>query len=250
MNGRGYPLISVVTVVRNGVDTIEDTILSVLGQTYANVEFIIVDGESTDGTSSIVGKYISKVSRYIREVDFGIYDAMNKACYLATGDFLLFLGADDVIFTRQTLGNIAQEIIRRNDSESIYYGDAVFVDRKVVYSGKFGPGKLSLKNVCHQSVFYPRSLYSVMRYNTIYRIHADYEYNLRAFSKRTSIHLNMIVSIFNDSGSSRVGDLQFRRDKFAILLANYGLYYALLSKVARPLVGVLSRLGKLLVRLF
>ena len=92
-----FPLISVVTVSKNCEDTIEETILSVLNQTYKNVEYIIIDGGSTDSTKSIIKKYESRISKWISENDSGIYNAMNKGASLATGIFG-FLNADDIYF--------------------------------------------------------------------------------------------------------------------------------------------------------
>ena len=86
-----YPLISVVTVSRNCEETIEETILSVLNQTYKNVEYIIIDGNSTDSTKSIISKYESRISKWVSERDLGIYNAMNKGASLASGTFIAFL---------------------------------------------------------------------------------------------------------------------------------------------------------------
>ena len=88
-------LISVVTVSYNAVLTIEQTILSVINQTYPNVEYIIIDGGSTDGTVDIIKKYADKIAYWVSEPDKGIYDAMNKRWLKATGDFIQFLNAGD-----------------------------------------------------------------------------------------------------------------------------------------------------------
>ena len=89
------PLVSVVTVVMNSVNTIEETIISVLHQSYNNIEFIIIDGVSTDGTLDVIREYDTKIDYWISEADNGIYDAMNKGLELAKGDYIHFLNADD-----------------------------------------------------------------------------------------------------------------------------------------------------------
>ena len=89
------PLITIITVAYNAVKDIENTILSVLNQTYPNIEYIIIDGGSTDGTLDIIKKYEDKISYWVSEPDKGIYDAMNKGIVKANGDYLFFLGADD-----------------------------------------------------------------------------------------------------------------------------------------------------------
>ena len=92
-----YPLISVITVSYNAVSTIEDTILSVINQTYPNIEYIIIDGGSADGTVDIIEKYVDRISYWVSEPDKGIYDAMNKGLKVANGDWAIFMGSDDYV---------------------------------------------------------------------------------------------------------------------------------------------------------
>ena len=92
------PKISVVTVCYNAVDLIEETILSVINQTYRNVEYIIIDGASTDGTVDIINKYRDKIAYFVSEPDKGIYDAMNQAVGRIRGDHVLFLNCGDYLY--------------------------------------------------------------------------------------------------------------------------------------------------------
>src|SRR5437879_6907645 len=99
------PKLSVITVVYNDVKGIERTMLSVLNQTYPNVEYIIIDGFSTDGTLDVIKKYQGRI-KLISEKDEGIYDAMNKGLAIATGDYVLFMNSGDEKYTLHTLANV------------------------------------------------------------------------------------------------------------------------------------------------
>ena len=111
-----YPKISIITVSYNAVATIEQTILSVINQTYENIEYIIIDGGSTDGTIDIIKKYKDKISYWVSEQDNGIYDAMNKGIDVATGDYIQFLNADDCLVNKEII-KIVKE--RRENQELI-----------------------------------------------------------------------------------------------------------------------------------
>ena len=100
------PKISVVTVCYNAVNDIEKTILSVINQTYPNIEYLIIDGGSTDGTMDIVNKYKDKIDVIVSEPDKGIYDAMNKGIDRATGDWINFMNAGDCFFEKETVNSV------------------------------------------------------------------------------------------------------------------------------------------------
>ncbi|MDH5645697.1 MAG: glycosyltransferase, partial [Candidatus Heimdallarchaeota archaeon] len=94
-NDENKPLVTIITAVLNGVDTLERTILSVISQSYTNIEYIIIDGGSTDGTIDIIRKYEHAIDCWVSESDTGIYDAWNKGVRLSNGEWIAFLGADD-----------------------------------------------------------------------------------------------------------------------------------------------------------
>ncbi len=120
------PKISVITVVRNAADTIEETVRSVLAQKYPAIEHIVVDGASTDATLEILNRYRSKIAKIVSEPDRGIYDAMNKGIMLATGDVIGCLNADDVYEHPHVLDRIAG--VFKDQSVEACYGDLVYVD--------------------------------------------------------------------------------------------------------------------------
>ena len=114
--------ISVITVCYNAISTIEPTILSVLNQTYPNVEYIIIDGGSTDGTVDIIKKYANRLAYWVSEPDKGIYDAMNKGIAVATGEYINFMNAGDVFYKNNTLNCIFFNYKKNSD---IIYGDSI-----------------------------------------------------------------------------------------------------------------------------
>ena len=126
-------LISVVTVSYNAVSTIEQTILSVINQTYPNVEYIIIDGGSTDGTVDIIKKYADKIAYWVSEPDKGIYDAMNKGGLKTTGDFIQFLNAGDWLENEHVIEKIFKDWFKRVD---VIYGDMIIRRSDGVYYAK------------------------------------------------------------------------------------------------------------------
>lgn len=126
--------ISIVTVTYNASTTLEATMLSVFNQTYSCVEYIIIDGGSTDDTINIIGKYADKLSYWVSEPDKGIYDAMNKALKIVTGDFLIFMGADDLFYNNDVIQNVVSQI---SDIDAVYYGSVLFKGIGTKHLGKF-----------------------------------------------------------------------------------------------------------------
>jgi len=180
--------VSVVTVSFNSAKTIEDTIQSVLGQTYGDIEYIIVDGNSKDNTVEIVNKYKDKIAKIISEKDNGIYDAMNKGIRLATGDVVGILNSDDIYASEDVIGKVAEEI----KNVDCVWGNLVYVKKhntdKVVrqwQSSGFDLGKFNQGwHPPHPTFFVKRGIYE--KYG-IFRndlsIAADYELMLRFLQK-------------------------------------------------------------------
>lgn len=229
------PRISVGIVVLDCVEQIRTALDSVVNQPYKNIELIVVDGGSSDGTLSVLDEYSKHISITVSEKDKGIYDAMNKVCALATGDWLIFLGCDDVLL--DVIGDIAEVL---NQSGAVYYGDAILRSHGSVYGGNFSKLRLIQKNICHQSMFYPKAVYKKYSYRLDYRWLADYHYNIRLVGDGVPlIYTGVVVSIFNDKGASSLGDAEFERDKFRIIWASFGIAYALayaLIKLLRKLI--------------
>ena len=116
----GHPCISVITVTFNAEKTVEKTIQSVLEQTYDHLEYLIIDGASRDRTLEIAGRYRERISRIVSEPDRGLYDAMNKGANLATGEWVLFMNADDVFADRDVVKDAAAFIEAHPQAEVVF----------------------------------------------------------------------------------------------------------------------------------
>lgn len=182
--------ISVVTVCRNAESTIEDTIRSLAGQTNRNVEHVIVDGASTDGTLDIIREYESVVSKWVSESDQGIYDAMNKGLALATGEIVGFLNSDDVLAGPSVLEQICG--VFRDETLDACFADLVYVDKhdlsKVARywkSSSFLAGAFS-QGWCpaHPTFYARRSVYDRLGgFDLSYKLAADAELMMRYLEK-------------------------------------------------------------------
>lgn len=217
------PKISIGLVVYNGAEHIRTALDSIVRQSYKNIELIVVDGDSNDGTQNILKEYAEHISAQVSEPDKGIYDAMNKACSLATGDWLIFLGCDDVLL--DALGKISGQMA---DPDAVYYGDAIFRSSGNTFGGKFSKFRLARQNFCHQAMFYPRSVYKKYSYSLDYRWLADYAYNITLVGAAIPfVYLAEVVSVFNDKGGSSQGDVEFENRKFSLICSSLGSMYAL-----------------------
>ena len=141
---KNNPLISVVTVSYNAVLTIEQTILSVINQTYPHIEYIIIDGGSTDGTVDIIKKYANRIAYWVSEPDKGIYDAMNKGIRTAKGEWINFMNAGDLFYSKDTLEKVFSKSI--NDNIKVIYGDVMLNKQGVLSQGKVYP--ISFMQIC------------------------------------------------------------------------------------------------------
>jgi glycosyltransferase involved in cell wall biosynthesis len=217
------PVISIITVVYNAAETLEHTIKSVINQTYANIQYVVIDGESTDGSKEILERYKDHISILISEKDYGIYDAMNKALRNATGDWAYFLGADDLLITPTIISELVEMFDNKNN---IYYGNTYLKSNNRIYLGKVHLMKLSLCNISHQAIFYPRSIYSTKQYNLRYKYFADHVYNLELYAqdKQRFTYIPKLISVYNDQGrSSTIKDVNYATDIVRIIYNNFGL---------------------------
>ncbi|SFG59943.1 glycosyltransferase family 2 protein [Pedobacter insulae] len=220
------PKLSVITIVYNNVKDIERTMLSVLNQTYSNIEYIVVDGSSTDGTKEIIERYRNRLAHFISEKDKGIYDAMNKGLALATGNYVLFMNSGDEIYAPETV----TEVFASAPSGDIYYGETEMFDENWKslgqrrhsapehfdwHSFKFG------MNISHQAIYIKRSL--TEPFNLAYKYSSDIDWILKAAKNSSNIvNTHQYVAKYLVGGISKKKHWASLKERFKILSHYYG----------------------------
>jgi len=231
------PRISIATVVRNGEATLRRTIESVIHQLGGNAEYIIIDGASTDGTLDIIREYDASLAYWVSEPDRGIYDAMNKVLQVATGDWLLFLGADD-----ELLASPEHLLERFTQTGALYYGNVTIHQTGVISGGEFSRYRLMQENICHQAIFYPRAVYKAKKYDTTSGMKADHRYNIELRGAGVPfIYIDATISCFNNQGLSSAQDIAFEAIKLVAIRESFGLALYLLKRARTAAVGLLKR---------
>ncbi len=245
--------VSIITVCYNSAQTIENTIQSVISQDYSNVEYIIVDGNSTDDTLNIINKYKTRIAKLLSEKDEGIYYAINKGIALSTGDIIAILHADDFYTNEQIISSVVKQF--EKECIDTVYGDLQYVDRfdtsKVIRNWKAGEYKRGsfLKGWMppHPSFFVRNYCYSKFGiFNTLLKSAADYELMLRFLEKNncTTSYLPQVLVKMRVGGKSNVSlfnrFIANREDKKAWLIND--LKPGLFTFILKPL----SKLGQFL----
>ena len=219
------PKISVITVVFNGEKYLEETIKSVVSQGYQNLEYIIIDGGSTDGTLAIIQKYADQITYWSSEADEGIYDAMNKGLGVATGDYVAFMNADDW-YEPGAFQAVADAIMQSG---------AAFITAKiriintqdqteVIRESRFDAYG---KNIHHQTCFIDLSIHKQFLYDTQYRLAADRDLIVRLLQSGISTYfLDKIIANFREGGLGS-DMLQYQKELFYSNRKNVGTLFAL-----------------------
>lgn len=189
--------ITVVTVCYNAVDTLEKTMLSVLNQTYPNVEYIVIDGGSTDGTVDIIKKYADRLAYWVSEPDKGIYDAMNKGITVATGDYINFMNAGDKFNDCNVLGNVILKISIEND---IVYGETIYMTEFGEYVSKVLP--IEKMSQCmpfgHQSTFVKTELMKERKFDISFKSSSDFHFLYNCYKDYKSFsYIPLIISKYD-----------------------------------------------------
>ncbi|WP_276132857.1 glycosyltransferase family 2 protein [Polluticoccus soli] len=240
------PRISVIIPVFNGEHTIEAAVLSVATQTYDNIELLVMDGGSKDGTVLMLER-LSKIYRlqYMSEKDKGVYDAMNKGIARATGEWIFFLGADDVLYDKDVFKDIFLGGGLDVKNLDIIYGDVLLKEQNKIYGGAFNKWRILSKNISHQAIFYNRALFDKNgHYDLKYSILADYVFNLKLFADKSfrAQHISKIVTVFAEEGlSSTKRDMAFKKDRNSLIWSQYSLLHYLYGAIIVPFVDLIQK---------
>ena len=206
------PLVSIITVCLNSERTIEQTIQSVVNQTYPNIEYIIIDGKSTDGTLKILSKYRDKISKLVSEKDKGIYYAMNKGLKLATGELIGIINSDD--WYELDAVEIIVNTFLEDRKAQIIYGNINVYDKdkfiRIKYPSPLKELHIEMAAISHSSVFITGGDYKKYGFNTKYKIGADYDLLLKLYSRNYKFrYINRNIANFRVGGYNELN--RFKR---------------------------------------
>lgn len=244
-----YPKVSIITVVLNRKSEFKKTMRSVSGQTYPNIEYIVVDGGSKDGTLDIIKSAGEKICVWISEPDRGIYDAMNKGLKLATGEYVWFMNAGDEVYSKEVL----REIYDANPDCDVYYGDTELINDKGGSLGlrtlKKPPRSMTWRSmkygmmIGHQSTIFRKS--AVSEYDIKYRYCADIDWTIRGLKNCAKIvNTGKVLSKYLVGGFSKVNTVESIKERFIILKTHFGLIPNLINHVPisfRFLISVIRK---------
>ena len=241
------PLVSVITIVLNGQRYLEQTIKSVIDQTYDNVEYIIIDGRSTDGTINIIKKYEHIIDYWISEPDKGIYDAMNKAIQIANGEWVSFMNAGDQFF-----GNDVVREVFESPPDGV---DVIYGDTEIRYDGSGGikkAGKVeqlwSGMIFCHQSAFCRGCLLRTYKFNTEYEISADFDFFYSLLTDGGSfLNRRITISTVKSGGLSDRNRLKNVIENWSRVRRTHSSFWVHSYYICRIVVSILKRMDKILL---
>lgn len=225
MNINRLPLITIVTVVYNDVYHIENTMLSVINQTYPNIQYIIIDGGSTDGTVDVIKKYEDKISYWVSEPDKGIYDAMNKGLEKVTGEWVNFMNSGDSFFCNKTLNQLFEQEIPL--TTGVVFGDTYTKKgllKMIPFIKNKSRKKIKDMGICHQSIFVKTKMAKMLKFRMIYKVAADYDMIKRCYDSGCGFYYVPVpVSVYDMNGFSRHHALQQLKE-VAIICEGYGTF--------------------------
>lgn len=196
------PFLSIITINYNDALGLEKTIQSVISQSYKNLEYLVIDGASTDASGAVIEKYANQIDYWVSEKDTGIYNAMNKGIKKANGDYLLFLNSGDLLNGPTAL----MDFIHHSDFQGdIIYGDYKFEEGGKVYPDHLTPLFFFRSSLPHQSTLFHTKVFEVMGfYDEHFKMVSDRAFYIKCFLSNQFVfrHINYPLAIFDLSGVS------------------------------------------------
>lgn len=222
-------LISIVTVTFNASECLERTLISVKKNKKDYVEFLVVDGISTDGTIDLLKRYSSYIDSLVIESDRGIYDAQNKGVMKATGRYVYFLQAGDEL--EESIIEKIHSFLEKSDYPEFLYGNVRWGGD--IYDGQFNKRKLCFKNICQQAIFYDRSRFISYGLNNLrYNVLADYCMNIMFWSDNSNrvVYMPYVIAKYDVPGySGKNQDNNFKGKERFLIYKKLGVKYALIT---------------------
>ncbi|MCF6279736.1 MAG: glycosyltransferase [Flavobacteriaceae bacterium] len=223
-------MISIITINYNNAIGLKKTIKSVVSQSHKGFEYIVIDGNSTDGSKEVIEKYKTNLTYSISEPDTGVYNAMNKGIKKSKGDYLLFLNSGDVLVDSNVLNKVVEELDFGLD---IYYGNLIFksdnTEKLYVYPDKLSFRFFYEKSLPHPATFIKRELFNtIFYYNEKLKIVSDWEFFIVALCKYNVNykHLDITISVFETEGMSSLKDnrKQIEKERLDVLTKYFPLF--------------------------
>ncbi|OBI93934.1 glycosyltransferase family 2 protein [Mycobacterium sp. 1245805.9] len=211
-------MFSIIVPAFNVTTTLRTCFDSVASQSFGDFELVLVDGASTDDTLDIAKSFAPRLGARLvihSGPDDGAYDAMNRGVALATGTWLIFLGADDALYAPDTLTQVAA-FLDGHDHSDLVYGDVIMRSNSSRYAGPFDLDRLLFEqNICHQAIFYRRELFAgIGPFNLRYPVWADWDFNIRCFSNPALVirYMDIVIARYNDmAGISKRKDKELKK---------------------------------------
>ncbi len=226
------PKITIITVCYNAQHSIQQTIESVTQQTYKNIEYIIVDGRSTDETLSIINEHSTQIAKIISEEDKGIYEAMNKGLKYSSGVIIYFLNADDRLYSHSTIEKVIKQF-HKNPLSEIICGKVEYENIPPEYLYNFKKRKFNFPKKLYalittnpqQRIFVRKSVYDkIGEFNTTYKICADYDWLLRSYSKKINrLYYDQHFAYYDTQGRSYQTKEKMILEKIKVIRKNSSL---------------------------
>jgi glycosyltransferase involved in cell wall biosynthesis len=227
MESKVFPLVTIITVVYNGGRYIEDTIRSVINQSYKNLDYIVIDGGSTDNTLEIIKQYNESITFWNSEKDNGIYDAMNKGWNAAKEGFILYLGAGDKITS------LPSEIPLSESKNNIYFGRVLIGNKPYNSIMNY---RIRLGNtIHHQALLIYKNSDMHDPFNINLKIFADYDFNARLFNEKYNFIFLEDFEAYALPGG--ISSTVYLKEMLGVVRSNFGIFWTLIAVIYQLIQG-------------